>query len=43
MKQIGEIAGAIFTIAMVVGMWAIGCMLGCIPILVGLWLWRMLF
>jgi len=39
MDAIKDFIGGALTVAMVVVMWAIGCMVGVIPIIIGFWLW----
>ena len=43
MKAISEFLGGIASIVLVVAMWAIACMVGVIPFMVGIWLWTKVF
>ena len=40
MKALSEVVGGIASIVLVVAMWAIACMIGVIPFMVGIWLWN---
>jgi len=40
MDAIKDFIGGALTVAMVVVMWAIGCMVGVIPFLIGIYLWN---
>lgn len=40
MTAIKEFIGAALGIILVIVMWGIGCMIACVPLVVGIWLWN---
>ena len=40
MQAIKEFIGGIVSIVLVIGLWGIGCMLGVVPFLIGIYLWN---
>lgn len=40
MQAIKDFIGAGLGIILVIVMWGIGCMIACVPLIVGFWLWR---